>query len=86
MSEETARKVDSEVKKIVESGYARAKQILTEKIDDLAEDKSSVGTRLRGGIKELLSYFGDHVETVYWQIESIKEDHTDISIIFKIKK
>ena len=35
MSEETARKVDSEVKKIVESGYARAKQILTEKIDDL---------------------------------------------------
>ena len=35
MSEETARKVDSEVKKIVESGYARAKQILTEQIDDL---------------------------------------------------
>ena len=35
MSEETARKVDSEVKKIVEAGYARAKQILTEKIDDL---------------------------------------------------
>ena len=35
MSEETARKVDSEVKKIVETGYARAKQILTEKIDDL---------------------------------------------------
>ena len=35
MSEETARKVDSETKKIVEAGYARAKQILTEKIDDL---------------------------------------------------
>jgi cell division protease FtsH len=35
MSEETARKVDSEVKKIVDAGYQRAKKILTEKIDDL---------------------------------------------------
>jgi cell division protease FtsH len=35
MSEETARKVDSEIKKIVESGYDRAKIVLTEKIDDL---------------------------------------------------
>jgi cell division protease FtsH len=35
MSEETAKKVDSEVKKIVETGYERAKKVLTEKIDDL---------------------------------------------------
>jgi len=35
MSEETAKKVDLEVKKIVEKGYERAKQVLTEKIDDL---------------------------------------------------
>ncbi len=35
MSEETAKKVDTEVKKIVEAGYLRAKQILTEKVDDL---------------------------------------------------
>ena len=35
MSEETAKKVDSEVKKIVDTGYDRAKQVLTEKIDDL---------------------------------------------------
>ena len=35
MSEETARKVDSEVKKIVDKGYYRAKKVLTEKIDDL---------------------------------------------------
>ena len=35
MSEETAKKIDSEVKKIVESGYSRAKKVLTEKIDDL---------------------------------------------------
>ena len=35
MSEETAKKVDLEVKKIVESGYDRARKVLTEKIDDL---------------------------------------------------
>ena len=35
MSEETAKKVDAEVKKIVDQGYQRAKKILTEKIDDL---------------------------------------------------
>ena len=35
MSEETAKKVDAEVKKIVDAGYKRAKKILTEKLDDL---------------------------------------------------
>jgi len=35
MSEETAKKVDIEIKKIVDAGYQRAKKILTEKIDDL---------------------------------------------------
>ena len=35
MSEETARKVDAEIKKFVEKGYERAKKVLTEKIDDL---------------------------------------------------
>jgi len=35
MSEETAKKIDIEVKKIVETSYERAKKVLTEKIDDL---------------------------------------------------
>ena len=35
MSEETAKKVDEEIKKIVDAGYKRAKKILTEKIDDM---------------------------------------------------
>jgi cell division protease FtsH len=35
MSEETANKVDAEIKKIVDAGYKRAKKILTEKIDDM---------------------------------------------------
>ena len=35
MSEETAKKVDAEIKRIVVEGYKKAKKILTEKIDDL---------------------------------------------------
>ena len=35
MSEETAKKVDEEVKKIISVSYDRAKKVLTEKIDDL---------------------------------------------------
>ena len=35
MSEETAKKVDSEIRKFVEKGYERAKKFLTEKIEDL---------------------------------------------------
>ena len=35
MSEETANKIDAAVKKIVDKGYERAKQVLTDKIDDL---------------------------------------------------
>ena len=35
MSEDTAKKIDNEVKKIVDKGYERAKKVLTEKIDDL---------------------------------------------------
>ena len=35
MSEETARKVDTEIRKIVDKGYDRARKVLTEKIDDL---------------------------------------------------
>ena len=35
MSEETAKKVDAEIRKIVDKGYNKAKKILTTKIDDL---------------------------------------------------
>jgi len=35
ISEETAKKIDAEIKKIVDAGYQRAKKIITEKIDDL---------------------------------------------------
>ena len=35
MSEETARKVDIEIRKFVDKGYERAKKVLNEKIEDL---------------------------------------------------
>ena len=35
MSEETSKKVDAEIKKIVDEGYQKAKKILSEKLDDL---------------------------------------------------
>ena len=35
MSEETAKKVDAEIKKFVEKGYDRARKVLTDKIEDL---------------------------------------------------
>ena len=35
MSEETAKKVDAEIKKFVEKGYERARKVLTDKIEDL---------------------------------------------------
>jgi len=35
MSEETSKKVDNEIRKLVEKGYERAKKVLTEKIEDL---------------------------------------------------
>jgi cell division protease FtsH len=35
ISEETARKIDSEVKRLVDGGFAEARRILTEKRDDL---------------------------------------------------
>ena len=35
MSEETAKKVDLEIRKIVDQGYDRARKVLTDKIDDL---------------------------------------------------
>ena len=35
MSEDTAKKVDAEIRKFVDKGYDRARKVLTEKIDDL---------------------------------------------------
>ena len=35
VSEEVAQKIDKEIRKLVDEGYNKAKEILTEKVDDL---------------------------------------------------
>jgi len=57
MSEETAKKVDIEIKKIVDEGYQKAKKILTEKIDDLHKLAKALllyETLTGGEIKDLI--------------------------------
>ena len=58
MSDETAAIVDSEIRRIVEQGYNRAKQILTENLDDLHKlAKALIEYELLSGdeIKDLLA-------------------------------
>ena len=75
MSEETAKKVDAEIKKIVDAGYKRAKKILTEKIDDMHKLA-----------KALISYetlTGDEITNLILKnkspkrTEDLKEDEND---------
>ena len=35
VSEETSKKIDKEIRKLIDEGYGQAKKILTDKIDDL---------------------------------------------------
>ena len=73
MSEETAKKIDAEVKKIVDKGYERAKKILTEKIDDLHKISKALL------IYETLS--GDEIRDLILRdikpTRSFKEDESD---------
>ena len=56
VSEETARMIDAEVKAIVMSGYDRAKQVLTDNIDQLH--------RLAAALLELETLSGDEIKRV----------------------
>ena len=53
MSEETAKKVDSEIRKIVDKGYERARKVLTEKIDDLHKLAKAILTYETLSVKKL---------------------------------
>ena len=44
VSEEVAQKIDKEIRKLVDEGYNKAKQILTEKIDDLHKNAKALMT------------------------------------------
>ncbi len=56
VSEATAREIDSEVKKIIDFQYTRAKRILTENVEDLH--------RLARGLLEYETLSGDEIRTV----------------------
>ena len=73
MSEETAKKIDAEVKKIVDKGYERARKVLNEKIDDLHKIAKALL------IYETLS--GDEIRDLILKdikpTRSFKEDESD---------
>ena len=72
MSEETARKVDSEIRKIVDKGYERARKVLTEKIDDLHKLAKALLTY------ETLS--GEEIENLKKSIQKIVKGPSQINI------
>ena len=81
MSEETARKVDAEVKKIVDKGYERAKKVLSEKIDDLHKIAKAllIYETLSGDeIRDLI--LKDKKPTRSFEAES-KEDNKEVSAL-----
>lgn len=46
----------------------------------------NVATRIGGGVDQVLGYFGNHVDEVFWRLNDTKPDNTDHSLIFKLKK
>jgi hypothetical protein len=52
---------------------------------------AALATPLRGGIDELLGYFQPHVGYVYWRMEDMNTDETNVpgfthSVVFRVKK
>jgi cell division protease FtsH len=65
ISEETSRKIDSEVRKLVEAGLAEAKQILTDKRADLEV--------LAKGLLEFETLTGDEIKDLINGIRPVRE-------------
>jgi len=66
VSEETARKIDSEVRRLVDGGLVDARRILTEKIDDLHT--------LAKALLEYETLSGDEITGVLKGIRPIREE------------
>lgn len=51
-------------------------------------DKGSIygGNRFDGGIDELLGFFKGHVDYVYWREEDVKDDISNMTVVFRLKK
>ncbi len=65
VSEETSRKIDAEVRKLVEAGQAEARRILTEKRDDLET--------LAKGLLEYETLTGDEIKDLLNGIRPVRE-------------
>ncbi|MEM9122130.1 MAG: ATP-dependent zinc metalloprotease FtsH [Pseudomonadota bacterium] len=65
MSEETAQKIDSEIKRLVDTGYNTARRILTEQIDDLHT--------LAKGLLEYETLSGEEIVNLLKGIEPVRD-------------
>jgi cell division protease FtsH len=66
VSEETARKIDAEVKRLVQTGYNEAKRILNERIDDLHT--------LAKALLEYETLTGDEISNALKGIPPVRDD------------
>ncbi len=66
VSEETARKIDSEVKRLVDDGYNEAKRILTEKAGDLEI--------VAQGLLEYETLSGEEITNLLQGVKPVRED------------
>ena len=71
VSEETARKIDAEVKRLIDEGYDTARRILTEKADDLEA--------LAQGLLEFETLSGDEITELLKGNRPKREDPSDDS-------
>ncbi len=71
VSEETARKIDEEIRRLVDEGYAEAHRILTEKADDLET--------LAQGLLEFETLSGDEIKDLLKGKRPVREDPSDDS-------
>ncbi|NWG47383.1 MAG: ATP-dependent metallopeptidase FtsH/Yme1/Tma family protein [Alphaproteobacteria bacterium] len=72
VSEETARRIDSEISRLVTEGYQWAKQILTERIDDLHT--------LAQALLEFETLSGEEIEMVLRGERPVREDVSEIDV------
>jgi cell division protease FtsH len=69
VSEETARKIDAEVKRLVHAGYDEAKRILTERIEDLHS--------IAKALLEYETLSGEEITGVLKGIKPVRESNDD---------
>jgi len=70
VSEETARKIDSEVKRIVQTGHDEARRILTEKLEELHI--------LAKGLLEYETLGGDEIVNLLKGVPPTREDEQEV--------